>query len=268
MPTRFDRDTAVEPLGDGRYEARIDRGWWIVVGPNGGYVGAIMMRAMEHSVGDPERAPRSVTVHYLRPPAEGRARVETRIERSGRSLTTVSARLFQDDRLLAIAIGAWSKSREAPELQHIAMPEAAPPEQTAPREAEPSPIGMRARYDSRPALGALPFTRGERAETGGWLRLEEPRLVDAPLAFAYADGWPPAVFSVLDRTTGGRGIPTIDLTVHFRATLPLPNARPGDFTLAAFRTRVVREGFLEEDGELWSRDGILIAQSRQLGLFR
>ena len=267
MPTRFDRDTAVVPVSEGHYEARIDRGWWIVVGPNGGYVGAILVRAMEHSVGDPERAPRSVTVHYLRPPAEGPARVETRIERAGRSLTTVSARLFQNDRLLAIALGAWSKTREAPELQQIAMPEVAPPEQSAPREAEPSPIGMRERYDSRPALGALPFTRGERAETGGWLRLAEPRVVDAPLAFAYADGWPPAVFSVLDRTTGGRGIPTIDLTVHFRATLPLPNAREDDFTLAAFRTRVVREGFLEEDGELWSRDGILIAQSRQLGLF-
>jgi hypothetical protein len=61
--TRFDRDTAVVPQSDGVYEARIDRGWWIVVGPNGGYVGAILMRAMEHAVGDPSRAPRSVTVH-------------------------------------------------------------------------------------------------------------------------------------------------------------------------------------------------------------
>lgn len=267
MPTRFDRDTAVTSRGDGVYDARIDRGWWIVVGPNGGYVGAILVRAMEHEVADPERAPRSVTVHYLRPPAEGPARVEARIERRGRALTSVSARLLQGDRLLALALGAWSKGHEAPEIQQIAMPEVAPPEQTAPRTAEESHVGMRARYDSRPALGALPFSRGERAETGGWLRLAEPRRVDAPLAFAFADGWPPAVFSLLDRIQGGRGVPTIDLTVHFRATLPLPGARPDDFTLAAFRTRVVREGFLEEDGELWSRDGTLIAQSRQLGLF-
>jgi len=33
-----------------------------------------------------------------------------------------------------------------------------------------------------------------------------------------------------------------------------------------FRTRVVHEGFLEEDGEIWSRDGRLLAQSRQLAI--
>jgi hypothetical protein len=35
----------------------------------------------------------------------------------------------------------------------------------------------------------------------------------------------------------------------------------------AFRTRTAREGFLEEDGEIWSADGTLLAQSRQLAIF-
>ena len=35
MPTRFATDTAVVPLGSGRYQARIDPGWWIERGPNG-----------------------------------------------------------------------------------------------------------------------------------------------------------------------------------------------------------------------------------------
>ena len=54
--------------------------------------------------------------------------------------------------------------------------------------------------------------------------------------------------------------------MHFRETLPLAGARLDDWTLAAFRTRVVREGFLEEDGELWSQDGRLLAHSRQLAV--
>ena len=56
----------------------------------------------------------------------------------------------------------------------------------------------------------------------------------------------------------------MDLTVHFRRELPLPGARPDDFHLVVFRTRVVESGFLEEDGEVWSRDGLLLAHSRQL----
>jgi hypothetical protein len=41
---------------------------------------------------------------------------------------------------------------------------------------------------------------------------------------------------------------------------------PDDFVLGRFRTRTVAEGFLEEDGELWTTTGVLLAQSRQLAI--
>jgi acyl-CoA thioesterase len=36
--------------------------------------------------------------------------------------------------------------------------------------------------------------------------------------------------------------------------------------LVRFRTRLAAEGYLEEDGEIWDRDGRLLAHSRQLAL--
>jgi acyl-CoA thioesterase len=73
-----------------------------------------------------------------------------------------------------------------------------------------------------------------------------------------ADGYYPAVWA---RLTEPYAAPTIDLTVHVRA--PLPVTGP---LLARFTTNLAKDGFFEEDGELWSRDGTLVAQSRQLAL--
>lgn len=260
---RFDADTAVEPLGDGRFRARIDPGWWIAAGPNGGYVAAILLRAFERAVDDPARAPRSLTVHYTAPPAAGPALVETRVERCGRSLTALSARLLQDDRVCALALAAFSRPREAHAFCEARMPEVAPPERCP---APPRPVEIAHRYDTRWAIGSLPFSGGDRALCGGWIRLAEPRAVDAPLLAAYADALPPAIFSRSSERDLAGGVPTVDLSVHFRASLPLEGARPDAFCLAVFRTQVAREGFLEEDGEIWSPGGVLLAQSRQLAV--
>ncbi|MGH2950940.1 MAG: acyl-CoA thioesterase, partial [Solirubrobacterales bacterium] len=95
--------------------------------------------------------------------------------------------------------------------------------------------------------------------TGGWLGLRERRPVDAPAIAVLADAWFPAPWP---RLAALAPAPTIDLTIHFRAAVPLGDG----LLLGRFRTRLVRDGFFEEDGELWSEDGTLVAQSRQLGL--
>jgi acyl-CoA thioesterase len=261
--TRFDRDTRLSLSAPGVYEGTVDRGWWVARGPNGGFIAALLVRALEQAVADPTRQLRSLTVHYVRPPVEGAARVETRVERVGGSLTTLSARLLQGDSLQALALAAFSKPRETAGFHHAVMPEVAPPEAIAPRSDAKVPIHER--YEQRWAIGPRYFdgVRGREAVTGGWLRLAEgTRPLDAALLVAYADAWPPAVFATNELPMLLGGVPTVDLTVHVRAPLP----QPDDFVLAVFRTREVAGGFLEEDGELWSRGGVLLAHSRQLGV--
>jgi acyl-CoA thioesterase len=265
---RFQRDTRAVRQGEHDYRVHVDRGWWIVRGPNGGYVAALVLRALTAAVDDPTRAPRSLTIHFTAPPVEGEARVTTRFERVGRSLTTASARLEQEGRLCALALAAFSKERPGPSFDHLEMPDVPPPEScerlAPPAEGVPC---LRARYESRHALGALPFsTQTDAAVTGGWIRLaERPGPIDAPLLAAYADGWPPAIFTHVGRDAIAGGVPTVDLTIHFRAPYP-PDADPADYLLVVFRSRYAREGFVEEDGEIWTRGGRLLAQCRQLAV--
>jgi acyl-CoA thioesterase len=123
------------------------------------------------------------------------------------------------------------------------------------------------RFEQRFAIGPAPgAARAREARTGGWLRLAEPRPLDAALLVAYTDSWPPSLFTTDSLELPAGGVPTIDLTVHLRTALPVPGVGPADPVLVSFRTREVGQGVLEEDGEVWSRDGRLLAHSRQLAL--
>ncbi len=264
--TRFDRDTALTAMGDGRFAGRMDPGWWIERGPNGGYVAAVVLRGLTMAVDDIARTPRSLTIHYLAPPAEGDVVMETTIERTGRRVTFVTGRLLQGDRVLALAMSAFAVSIPGVEFADITMPSAIPVDETEPIPMMQRPGGqaapMRERYEQRWAIGDPPFTGGDaQAVVGGWIRFAEPRPVDHLSVAAYADAWIPSLFTRFPQPTA---IPTVDLTVHFRAPLPHASMKPDDYCLVVFRTQVAAEGFIEEDGEVWSPDGVLLAHSRQL----
>jgi acyl-CoA thioesterase len=258
----FDDDTALRPLGDGAYEGRIDGRWWTPRGPLGGYVTAIVMRSLAAAVGANDRQPRSLTAHFLRPPQPGPVVVRPVVERSGRSLTTASARLEQDDETLALALAAFSRAWTGPLLSEAPMPDVEPPggrlaaQSEGPEDGRPPFLDL---LTMEGRFGAMPFSGSDRAETGGWLGLREERQLDALAVLVLADAWFPAPWPRLRALAPA---PTVDLTVHFRAPLP----RPDSLLLGRFRTRLVRDGFFEEDGELWAPDGTLVAQSRQLAL--
>jgi acyl-CoA thioesterase len=257
----FDEDTALEPAGEGRWTGHVAEGWATPRGPLGGYVMALVLRAFELGVGDPERTPRSVTMHFLRVPQVGPVEIAVAVERAGRSLSTVSGRMQQDGKLLGLAVGAYSLPWESPFLDGEAMPAVEPPAGREPvadlGRGEPPSFTKRLTMQHR--FGNPPFSSSDRGETGGWLGLREERPVDALAIAVLADAWFPAPWPRLRALAPA---PTIDLTIHFRAPLPLSDT----LLLGHFTNRLVRDGFFDEDGELWAPDGTLIAQSRQLGL--
>ncbi len=264
MASRFATDTAVTDHGDGRYTATIDRSWWIMRGPNGGYLAAIVARALLAEVAGTGQRLRSLTLHYLRAPAEGPCEISVTVERRGRTLTSLSFRLTQDDRLMVLGLAATAVDREGPVFSDLPLPSVDPPSTPTPMLEPPAgaiSIPMRDHYEMQPRIGPDRWAGevAEEAVTGGWIRLADPEPVDDIVVAALADAWTPAIFN---RTLDPLGVPTIDLTIHFRDE---PPAEP-DWTFTRFTSRHAVGGYVEEDGELWASDGRLLAQSRQLAV--
>ena len=224
-------------------------------------IAALVLRALRAEVADDDRLPRSLTLHYLRPPREGEVEVAVSVERSGRSATTCSARMTQDGKLTAIALCALTLDYEGAAEWLPDPPDAPPPEQVPELGLQGTPPPMFERLETRGAFGGPPFSGGPEAVTGGWLRTVEGDLLGPELIALFTDAWWPAPFSRLEAPVMA---PTLELTIHFRA-------RPGpgeERALVRFHTDAAIDGLFDEQGTVWGTDGRLLAQSRQIALFR
>jgi acyl-CoA thioesterase len=260
--TSFDQATRLTSTGEEAvWSGTLGRDWWGGVGPHGGYLAAIMVRGLELGGGaDGRRRPRSLTIHYARSPREGPFQLRAHVEREGRALSNVALRLVQGGTTAVAALGVVAAGRSGPELAQLQMPQVPPWQEVEPSEFPAMtrvPVAQRIEY--RHCIGPGPLGRASEAESGGWIRLRERRPLDAAAAALYMDAWWPAIWVRLREIPRA---PTLDLTLHFRRSLP-PTDEP---VLARLRSRLVVEGFMDEEGELWSATGELLVQSRQLAL--
>lgn len=265
MSDLFDAAIAVEPAGAGRWNAQCSDLWFAPTGANGGYLAAIVVRAAEAQVADPARQFRSLTLHYLRPPGVGELEVEVTVERSGRTLSTFTARVQQNGETCVLAMGALAADFGASIAFGDGMPEVQPASTIEPWPVVKEMPSVAHRVEMRPAMGGQPFSDGDEALTGGWIRLREPHAYDAALLAFMTDVWLPASFTRVARPIA---VPTIDLTVHFRNPQAGLETSPEEPVLGVFTSRFAADSFVEEDGEIWSPGGDLLAQSRQLAVIR
>lgn len=250
---RFDTDLALEPAGAHRWSAQLSPAWDIGDNPNGGYVQALTLAAIGRELPHPH--PLTATTHFLRPLSSGAA-AEIRVEsiRHGDSVSTAMAALHQDGRERARTLATFTDldAQHGRTLARLYPPDWPGPDDCLGRgPGDAAPFRFVEQFDVR-LVPDLAHT--SETEIGGWTRFvdgRDPDLWSMPL---FADGFPPTVMSL-----GVFGwVPTIELTVHFRA-----RPEPG-WLQALFVTQVIRDGLFEEDGTIWDASGRVVAQSRQL----
>jgi len=285
----FEQATAVTPLGAGRFRALVDSGWSTPIAANGGYLVAILVRALEaEGLTRAETGPRqlrSLTCHFLRPVKGGPLDVTVELVRAGRRISTVRLTAIQDGKLALLALAALAvldlpaAGQWEPEPPRLGPPPArdaplVPPDEYRTRGGEgwlgrtPQMPPMFERVRVAPRIGGVPFSNrplppGEAPETGGWISLPEARPIDAAFVALCTDVWWPPAFQPLGRPAIA---PTIDLTIHVRADIP-PEGLPDQPVLGTYRSTAAHGGLMEEDAALFLPDGTLLAHARQLAIF-
>jgi acyl-CoA thioesterase len=124
----FERDTAVRRDGDG-WTADLQPRWNVGNNPNGGYLLAIAVRAMQGGGGPAD--PVTVTAHYLSPPADGPVTIRTQVVKPGRTFVTVMAEVLQGERERVRVLGAFGdlSERQGPTRVSARPPDIPPPDE-------------------------------------------------------------------------------------------------------------------------------------------
>jgi acyl-CoA thioesterase len=272
-------DLEVRPAPDfaHRWLADVRADWSIADHPNGGYLAALTLRALAAESPHPDLV--ATTIHYLRPTEIGPMVIDTRPVRTGRRIALLEASAGQGG-VERYRVSATFAAAAAPRQPGLPGQPGQPEKQRAPSVLEPIAPSLPSPSDCVAVPASLPGVPGpalvrERVEvrvapgTGwlrgqpsgvpvltGWARFADGRATDRIGLALLADAFPPAVLEI----TSAEWVPTVTLTVYLRG-----DPAPG-WVLGRFSTRLLRDGWLEEDGELFDSTRRLVAQSRQLAL--
>ena len=241
----------------------LDPTWAVGDRPHGGYLlSSVVARALD----DTHPHPMAVSAHYLSSPVAGPADLDVERLRTGRRVASSRVRLSQDATIRVEALVTSGRyDADAEPFWVAGGPPELPPVEDCPRapaeRADGVTVGFLHHVDMRMDPATVGYASGApagRGENRAWLQRDDggaPSVLDL---LVFADALPPVTFDL--GLTGW--VPTVELTVLVRG-LPAPG-----WIRAVQRARLLQDGWLDEECELWDSAGRLVAQARQLAGYR
>ncbi|MCW2665279.1 MAG: hypothetical protein JWN57_241 [Frankiales bacterium] len=241
----------------------IDPTWCVGTKAHGGYllssiVGPALDEAHPH--------PMAVSAHYLSSPDAGSAELEIERVRTGRRVASSRLRLAQNGKpCVEVLLTAGKYDADAEPYWTTGEAPVLPPVEDClraeARRRDGVTVGFLNHVDMRMDPETVGYATGSphgKAMNQAWLRRDDggdPTLLDLLI---FADSLPPVTFDL-----GLIGwVPTVELTVLVRG-LPAPG-----WCRAVQRARLLQDGWLDEECEVWDSAGRLVVQARQLAGYR
>ena len=271
----FDNAIALERLTDaaGTYTGHTSPRYWNMVGPYGGITAAVVLNAvMQHPalLGEPI----SLTVNYAGALAAGAFQASAQPVRTNRSTQHWCITLTQTDadgatQMTTTATVVTAARRETWSASDSALPEVPAPETLPVMQAPAGSVAWIDSFEMRGIQGGIPLQWDGRESADSltrlWLRDQPPRPLDFMSLASLADLFYPRIWLRRAlRTPAG----TVSMTVYFHANSAQLAATGTGYLLGQAQGQAYRNGFFDQTGQLWNRQGQLLASTHQIVYFK
>ena len=265
-PHLFDEATRVT-AGDSRWQGHTSDDYWAFVGPFGGTTAATILRAL---IDHPQRAgdPLSLTVNYCAPIAKGAFDLDVRLVKANRSSQHWYVELSQEGgEVASLATAAFAERRPSWSHQVAKFPGATPFEETLPFPKIAS--SWTNQYEFRFVEGEM-RTGGGKDELAGtyskvWISDRTPRKLDMLSLMAMSDAFFGRIFHARRELVP---FGTVSLTTYFHTDSEELATEDITRVLATADSKIMHKSYADQNAELWSPNGRLLATTTQIAYFK
>jgi acyl-CoA thioesterase len=263
----FDDATRVT-AGDSCWQGRTSEDYWAFVGPFGGATAATILRAL---IDHPQRAgdPLALTVNYCAPIAEGDFDLDIRLVKANRSSQHWCVELTQGGGEVAtLATAVFAERRPSWSHQQAQFPGAQPFEQIRPYPKVAAKWVKQ--YDFRFAEGDPDFAGAKKDAPASafsklWIGDRVPRKIDFLSLMSMSDAFFARIFHARRELVP---FGTVSLTTYFHADAADLAAEDITRVLAVADAKIFHRSYGDQNGELWSPNGRLLATTTQIAYFK
>src|SRR3954466_1808339 len=266
-PHLFDDATKIT-AGDSRWQGKTSQDYWAFVGPFGGATAATILRAL---IDHPQRSgdPLALTVNYCAPIARGAFDLDVRVVKANRSSQHWCVEMTQDGGDVAtLATAVFTERRPSWSHQEAAFPGATPFEQTLPY--PDLAVSWVKQYEFRfvegePKFGSTPTKAPPNSYSKLWIGDRLPRKIDALSLMAMSDAFFGRIFHAKPELVP---FGTVSIAPYFQADAADLAAEDITRVLAVADAKIFHKSYGDQNGELWSPNGRLLATTTQIAYFK